>query len=234
MQGFSDRFADLWVAWDTRHDEGDNVQPFLAAAKDEELIELLAGESVRNRKYERDVIATEILNRLHRRNTSVPASADAVLRAAEAAELSAEAGQAAIHTCEALLHAAGEHDLGQAVSESAYHSLDAAKLALDAAHRHAVEVQVNLAQSRLGDEAEGASDDRRGLAGRAAARAAQRGNEITADLERHMSTLGAGPAGKAAAAAGEAMSKAADAAVEAEREPPPVEADPATPDARAT
>jgi hypothetical protein len=214
----SDRFAQLWDEWDGRLREGEDVVSFLEAAKDEELIELLAGESVRERKYERDIVATEILNRLHRRHTDFPAGAEAVLHNAQAAQRSAEAGQAAIHASEALLHAAGEHELGQSISESAYESLDATKLALGAAQQHAADVQSSLSQSRLGDKASAPRQEDLDRTAQAAARAARRGSDLTDDLEAHMGAIGKGPEGKAAAKAGQAIREAADAAAEAARE----------------
>lgn len=218
----SDRFAQLWDEWDGRLREGGDIRAFLEAAKDEELIELLAGESARDRQYERDVVATEILNRLHRRHTEFPAGAETVLHSAEAAQRSAEAGQAAIHASEALLHAAGEHELGQSISESAYESLDATKLALDAAQHHAAAVQKSLSQSRLGEEERRlppeTPEEELERTAQAAARAAQRGSDLTADLEAHMDALGKGPEGKAAAEAGRAIQEAADAAARTARE----------------
>lgn len=211
----SNRFAKLWEAWDARIDGGESRVSFLNAAKDEELIELLAGESARNRRIERDVIATEILNRMHRRNTSFPGGADAVVAAAEGAQRAAEAGQAAIHASEALLHAAGEHALGQSVSESAYESLDLTKVALEAAQDHASDVQTNLAQSRLGTEAIAQRHADAEAAADAAARAAHRGSDITDELEAHMAKIGQGDVGRASAEAGRAITKAADAGADA-------------------
>jgi len=211
----SDRFAKLWETWDA-HQGPHEILRFLQDAKDEELIELLAGESARNRKYERDVIATQILNRLHKRHTDLPAGAQSVLRSAEAAELAAESGQAAIHASEALLHEAGEHTLGQSISESAYESLDATKTALEAAQRHAASIQESLSQSRHGGGAQEAATQKEAQeAARAAAEAAHRGSELTEDLESHMTALGSERQGKAAAKAGDAISQAADATAEA-------------------
>lgn len=211
----SDRFAKLWETWDT-HQGPDEVLRFLQDAKDEELIELLAGESARNRKYERDVIATQILNRLHKRHNDFPAGAQSVLRSAEAAQLAAESGQAAIHASETLLHEAGEHELGQSISESAYESLDATKGALQAARRHAANVQESLAQSRQGQpEKARKSRAEAQKSAEAAAEAAQRGSALTEGLEKHMRATGNPREGKAAAEAGEAISEAADAAAKA-------------------
>lgn len=211
----SNRFAKLWEAWDTRIGAGESRQAFLVAAKDEELIELLAGESARDRRIERDVIATEILNRMRRRNTSFPTGAEATVAAAQGAQLAAEAGQAAIHASEALLHAAGEHQLGQSVSESAYESLDLTKVALEAAQVHASDVQANLAQSRVGAEAVAQRQAAAEEAADAAARAAHRGSDLTDDLEAHMAKIGGAEAGRASADAGRAIAKAADAGADA-------------------
>ena len=155
---FSNRFADLWKRWDGSVRDRSEIPDYLAQATDEDLIELLAGAPVGERKYECDVVATEILNRLHRRNRALPDVADEVLRSAEAAYHAAAEGQRAIHTAESILKASGDEELGQSVSASAYASLDTTRLAFEAAQRNSSDVQAAVAQSRvarqLADDAE--------------------------------------------------------------------------------
>lgn len=147
-----DRFASRWDAWDEEvHDRGD-AAPYLAAAKDEELLELLAGWSDKDRKYERDIIAVEIQNRLAERSRKLPGGADDVLRAAFVAYGAAASSQKAIHAAEAILKASGDIELGRTVSASAYLSLDTTKLAMEAAQAHAAEVQAALTKSRIAEQ----------------------------------------------------------------------------------
>lgn len=207
----SDRFAKLWETWDARVGQGEDARSFFDHAQDEDLIELLAGESGRDRKMERDIVATEILNRMHRRNMHVPRSADAALASAKASQAAAKEGQADIHASEDLLHAAGQHDLGTRVSASAYASLDAADAAVDAAEQHVSEVNESLGRSRYREGATSGSGEKAEAAAKATARAAHRGSDITDHLERKMGPLGEASAGRAAAAAGQAIRKAADA-----------------------
>ena len=145
----TDRFAKLWVNWDATVQSRADIPDVLRSAKDEDLIELLAGASAQDRKYERDVVATEILNRLHRRHSDLPAAAAEVLRSAEAAYEAAAQGQQAIHTAEGILKAEGKAALGAEVSASAYTSLDTTKLAFEAAKQNISDVQASVSRSRI-------------------------------------------------------------------------------------
>ena len=194
----TDRFARQWERWDEAVRSREDAGPYLAAAKDEELVELLAGESDRDRKYERDIVATEIANRLARRNRGLPQGAEDVLRSAEAAYKAAAEGQKAIHTAEAILKASGEQELGVTVSSSAYASLDTTKLALEAAQDHASEVQAAVAQSRFAERlVQDAAD--------VAREAAQKAGEGAARIE----ALGHGTQAAKAREAAEALHDAA-------------------------
>lgn len=147
----SDRFASRWDEWDARVRNNAQANAFLRTAKDEDLLELLAGGSTKDRKYERDIVTTEIQNRLASRNRDHPLGADEVLDAARVAYEAAASGQKAIHTAEAILKASGDLELGTSVSAAAYVSLDSTKVALDAARAHAAELQSALAQSRVAE-----------------------------------------------------------------------------------
>lgn len=176
----TDRFASRWTKWDGSLERGEDPNAVLAAAKDEDLLELLAGSSDKDRKYERDIVAVEIQNRLSRRNRLLPTSADDVLRAAIVAYEASAKSQRAIHTAEGILKASGEHELGVAVSGSAIASLDTTKLALEAAEEHAANVQATLNQSRVAEQlAQDAADSARRAAAAAddgAARVAELGH----------------------------------------------------------
>lgn len=197
------RFGRLWTEWDARVDRGESPTDILKSAKDEDLVEVLGGESVRNRKYARDIIATELLNRLHSRSTKHPAAAKAAEASAKLAHDAATEGQAAIHEAERLLKASGQEVLGASVSASAYASLDASKAAFDAAREHADSLHQTLAQSRVG-----------GDLARDAALAAQEGSDITRTLAQQMKSIGKGKEGRAADAAGRNIQTTADKAAE--------------------
>lgn len=145
----SDRFGELWRKWDASVQERADIPGFLERATDEDLVELLAGASAVDRKYERDIVATEIVNRLGRRHRDLPAAADQVLRSAEIAYEAAAEGQRAIHTAEGILKATGEAELGEEVSASAYASLDTTRVAFEAAQKNSADVQATVSQSRL-------------------------------------------------------------------------------------
>lgn len=146
----TDRFAKHWQKWDGSVRDRADIPAFLRAAKDEDLIELLAGSSASaDRKYARDVIATEILNRLHKRHNDLPSAAGEVLHAAEQAYEAAADGQRAIHTAESILKASGDSALGAKVSAAAYASLDTTRLAFEAAQQNSADVQATVAQSRV-------------------------------------------------------------------------------------
>ena len=147
----TDRFAQRWEAWDARVQGGEDAVLILRSAKDEDLLELLAGCSEKDRKYERDVVTTEIQNRLARRAKDHPEGAEHVFHAAYAAYEAAAKGQKAIHTAEGILKASGDTELGVSVSASATVSLDATKLAMEAAQAHVAELQSALAQSRIAE-----------------------------------------------------------------------------------
>ena len=148
----TDRFAQRWQTWDACVHGRADAATFLKSAKDEELLELLAGASDKDRKYERDVVATEIQNRLAQRAKEHPEGAEQVFRAAYAAYEAAAKGQKALHTAEGILKASGDMDLGVNVSASATLSLDATKLAMEAAQAHVAELQAAQAQSRIAEQ----------------------------------------------------------------------------------
>lgn len=201
------RFGRLWATWDARIREGQSPQDILRSAKDEDLVEILAGESTRDRKYARDIIATEILNRMRVRSTTQHAGASDVEASARAAHEVAQDSQEAIHLAEGILKASGEFPLGAAVSASADASLQATEAAFDSAKVHAEALHRTLAQSRAGAE----------LAAEAA-EIADEGREITRDLEETMTALGRGEEGRAASAAARAIQKAADTSAEGSAE----------------
>lgn len=197
------RFGRLWSEWDARVDAGEAPMSILKEAKDEDLIEVLGGESPLDRKYARDIIATELLNRLHTRSTKHPAAAKAAQASAKLAHDAASEGQVAIHAAEELLKASGEFELGDSVSQSAYASLDASKAAFDAAREHADSLHQTLSQSRVGGEL---AED--------AARAAREGSDLTRELGAKMTSMGKGKEGEAADQAGRRIQASADKAVE--------------------
>ena len=205
-----DRFGAHWAAWDAHEAAGEDMRAYLSDASDETLLELLGGESARDRRYARDIVATELLNRLHRRRSRLPVGAEAVVSSATAARRAAQAGQASIHTAEELLRASGEEELGNAVSDSAYASLDASSHALEVAEAHAAEVKETL-ESRSAKPPP--VDDLVDAAEKAAA-AADRGKAITRKLERRMDAEDS-KAGRAAGAAARSIHDAAHRALEA-------------------
>lgn len=145
----TDRFGRLWERWDGSVEDRSAIPGVLADARDEDLVELLAAGSAQDRKYERDVIATEVLNRLSRRRESLPVAAAEVLRSAEAAYDAAAEGQKAIHTAEGILKAQGDEQLGADVSASAYASLDTTRLAFEAAQQNSSDVKAAVSRSRI-------------------------------------------------------------------------------------
>lgn len=202
------RFGKLWDAWDARIRRGDQPTAILREAKDEDLVELLGAESMGDREYARDIIATELLNRLRSRSTRQSAAANAATSSAETAHEAAQEGQEAIHRAEGILKHSGEWDLGAKVSASAYRSLDATEAAFTAAKDSAHHLEHSLSQSRTGND----------LAGEAA-RVADKGRKITEQIEDKMDDLGRGEEGRAAGAASRAISKAAEEAAAATHEP---------------
>ncbi|MEA3201822.1 MAG: hypothetical protein QOE90_3250 [Thermoplasmata archaeon] len=192
MQPF-DRFAQRWDTWDAQVHDGEDVRTFLDAAKDEELLELLAAESPKKRKYERDIVMTELQNRMTGRNLEQPQGAADVLVAAELAYEAAANGQMAIHTAEAILKASGSTELGSSVSSAAYLSLDTSRVALDAARAHSAELQAALAQSRVAERLiEDAAEAARLVVERAAAgakRIEELGHREEADAAREAAAL---------------------------------------------
>lgn len=174
----TDRFASSWERWDKKAQDGHSPAALLRSAKDEELLELLAGICGEERQYERDIVAVEIQNRLAQRNRALPSGADEVLEATSVAYEAAAKGQLAVHTAEGILKASGDVELGAAVSASAIASLDTTKLAQAAAQEHAATVQAMLTQSRVADQlAQDAADS-----ALKAAAAAERGAERIAEL----------------------------------------------------
>lgn len=119
------RFGKLWAGWDERIDRGESPTEVLRNSKDEDLVEVLGGESELDRKYARDIIATELLNRLRSRSTKHPAAAKVAQDSAGIARDAAQEGQEAIHHAEEILKHSGKYELGASVSASAYKSLDA-------------------------------------------------------------------------------------------------------------
>lgn len=195
------RFGKTWAEWDKRVDNGEAPASILRDAKDEDLVEVLGGESPSDRRYVRDIIATELLNRLRSRSKH-PAAAESAANSALRARDAAEEGQEAIHRAERLLKASGQVELGSAVSASAYASLDASQEAFKAARDHAESLQQTLAQSRAGGQL---AED--------AARAAETGTDITRDLGAKMESIGRAKEGRAATAAARAIRTTADQAV---------------------
>lgn len=206
VQDEHSRFGKLWAAWDARIAAGDPPRDILQEAKDEELIEILAGESRLDRKYARDIIATEILNRMHTRSSTQHPGARSVEKSAQAAQKVAQDSQEAIHHAEGILKASGapgSFDLGAAVSASADASLLATKAAFDSAKVQAEALHETLTQSRLGAE----------LAAEAA-QVADEGREVTRELEQTMRSLGRAEEGRAASDAAREIKKATDQAAE--------------------
>lgn len=193
------RFGKLWTDWDARVDRGETPAEILRDAKDEDLVEVLGGESGRDRKYARDIIATELLNRLHFRSRKHPATARAAQDSAKVAHDAAVDGQEAIHRAEGLLKDSGQEELGASVSASAYASLDASKAAFDAAREHSDSLHQTLAQSRAGGDL---ADD--------AVDAAREARDITRDLGDQMKSIGKSREGEAADAAGRKILRTAD------------------------
>lgn len=193
------RFGKLWAQWDKRVDEGESPADILRDSKDEDLVEVLGGESERDRKYARDIIATELLNRLHSRSSKHPAAAKVAERSARLAHEAAQEGQEVIHHAEGILKDSGQGELGSSVSASAYKSLDASRAAFTAAKEHAGALHETLAQSRVGGEL---AED--------AARAAELGRKVTHDLGEQMESLGKGKEGRAAKEASRTIKTTAD------------------------
>jgi len=189
----TERFAQHWLAWDERVHDRDEAAAYLRTAKDEDLLELLAGSSPKDRKYERDVVTTELQNRLAGRHMAHPRGADEVLVAAQQAYEAAAGGQKAIHTAEAILKASGDVELGTSVSTAAYISLDTTKVALEAARSHAAELQAALTQSRIAERLlEDAAQAARDVLDKAAAgakRVAELGHVAEAEAARKAAEL---------------------------------------------
>lgn len=200
------RFGKLWSAWDKRVAGGETPRGILKSAKDEELIELLAGESRRDRKFARDMISREISSRLRARSATQHPGARDVEASARAAHELAQDSQEAIHHAEGILKASGkpgDFELGAAVSASADASLHATQAAFDSAKIQAEALHETLAQSRVGAA----------LAAEAA-HVADEGREITRALEQSMTSMGRGKEGRAASEASRDIQKATDQAAD--------------------
>lgn len=193
------RFEKLWRRWDQRVAAGTPPVELLRDAKDEDLVEILAGESRLDRRYARDIIATEMLNRLHARGASQHPGAKIVEESAREAHQAAKDGQEAIHHAEGILKANGQVSLGSAVSDSADASLTATRAAFDSAKVQAAALHQTLGQSRLGGE----------LAAEAVTKADE-GREVTRQLESTMHALGRGEEGRAASEASRRIQAATD------------------------
>lgn len=189
----TDRFADRWHEWDERVATRSDAAAFLRDAMDEDLLELLAGTSAKDRKYERDIVTIELQNRLSGRHMSHPRGAEEVLLAAQKAYEAAADGQKPIHMAEGILKANGDTELGASVSTAAFVSLDSTKLALDAARSHAAELQSALIQSRIAERLlEDAAEAARDVLDKAAAgakRVAELGHVAEADAARKAAEL---------------------------------------------
>lgn len=182
-----DRHMDFWDHWNQHLLRKDDPIPLLERASDEELVELLGSDAFSHGGYERALVSTEILNRLARRQTDLPSGAVDALRSARGAFTAALKGQRPLHAAERILEASGERRLGRDVSATAATSLDAAKLAFEAAQEHASDVQATQAQTRV---SEGLTQD--------AADAAKLGRTTTEGLETRMAVGGHQKEGKAA------------------------------------
>lgn len=189
----TDRFADRWDEWDARVPSRAEAAAYLRHAMDEDLLELLAGSSPRDRKYERDIVTIELQNRLSGRHMAHPRGAEEVRLAAQQAYEAAAEGQKPIHMAEAILKANGDMELGSSVSTAAYVSLDSTKLALEAARAHAAELQSALTQSRVAERLlEDAAQAARDVLDKAAAgakRVAELGHVAEADAARKAAEL---------------------------------------------
>lgn len=189
----TERFGSRWDEWDARVPTRTEASEFLREAMDEDLLELLAGSSPKDRKYERDIITIELQNRLAGRHLTHPRGAAEVLAAAQQAYEAAAHGQKPIHAAEAILKASGDMALGASVSAAAYVSLDSTKLALDAARAHAAELQAALTQSRVAErlleEAAQAARDVLDKAAAGAKRVAELGHVAEADAARRAAEL---------------------------------------------
>lgn len=145
------RFVETWGDWDAQVHDAREATAFLRSAKDETLLELLAGESDQPRNHERDIISTEIANRLTRRSVELPGGATDVYHAARVAYEAAAKSQIAILTAGGLLKAHGDDELGTSIAGAAIVTLDTTRAAMDAARKHLADLQAALAQSRVAE-----------------------------------------------------------------------------------
>lgn len=199
------RFGKLWTEWDARVAKGERPVAILEAAKDEDLIEILAGESRLDRKYARDIIATEILNRLHSRSMTQHTGAQGVEDSARNAHEVTKDSQEAIHNAEGILKASGEFELGASVSASADASLHATKAAFDSAQVQASALHETLGQSRAGTRLSSEASEK----AMEASEKADEGREVTRELEKKMTEMGRGKEGRAASEASRDIQRAA-------------------------
>lgn len=90
--GVDSRFRRHWDRWQARIQAGKTPADFIAECSDETLVELLADGS-RGTPVERNVIATELTNRISRLHRRVEGHSDRVREALEDNERAAEAGR---------------------------------------------------------------------------------------------------------------------------------------------
>ena len=90
------RFEARWQRWDEDVRNGVSPPELLARLSDETMLELLASGGGAERRYERNVLATEILNRLRRlRRDLAEATAEAVGAIGETVDSAHDAARAA-------------------------------------------------------------------------------------------------------------------------------------------
>ena len=122
------RFEGRWGKWDAAVRSGERPEAVLPRLSDESCIELLASGDPASRRYELNLLATELLNRLARlRRTLHDASEEAGRRVGEALAAADEAVEEALATEAAINdHLAVRQDL---VGREAEHAEEAARRA---------------------------------------------------------------------------------------------------------
>ena len=146
------RFEGRWEKWDQAVRSGEKPASFLPKLTDESVIELLAAGDVHARRYELNLLAVEMLNRLARfrrlLGEAVDASAHAINEAREHAETAAQAADATEDAVRR--HMDLRRDFQDGEPEQALQARLAVQHAREALLR-AVEVEERLC--RLADEA---------------------------------------------------------------------------------
>lgn len=106
------RFERAWAEWDDKLEDGKEPPELLAELPSEKILQLLAGAG-KERRYERDLLATEAMNRLGRARRGLDEAADEVAELVKDVEAKGEKVRENVHdTEEVVARLQGSEKLG--------------------------------------------------------------------------------------------------------------------------